>query len=97
MNGGDDETRILIRGIIIPVDWDQNGRVRTVGVLTGGEGEYEVAPGGAVDQLIAHLQSEILAEAVLLDHAGPVKKVRVDYFAILDWKESGDWVDARGT
>ena len=96
MNGDNDEQRTLIKGIVIPVDWDPNGKVRMIGVLTDDEGEYEVAPGGAGEQLVAHLRSEILAEAVLLDPAGPVKRVRVDSFAILDWKDSDDWVAARG-
>lgn len=97
MNCVDDERRILIKGLVIPVDWDQTGNVRTIGVLTDGEGEYEVGPGGACDQLMAHLRSEILAEAVLVDPVGPLKRVRVDSFAVLDWKDSDDWVASHGT
>ncbi len=92
MNGGSDRRRTLIKGLVIPVDWEPTGKVRTIGVLTDGEGEYEVVPGGAFDQLMMHLRSEILAEAILLDPAGSVKRVRVDSFAILDWKGSGDSV-----
>jgi hypothetical protein len=87
-----DPQRIMIKGLVIPVDWDQAGEVRTVGVLTDDEDEYEVAQGGASDQLMLHLRSEILADAVLLDPAGSVKRVQVHSFAILDWKETGDWV-----
>ena len=77
MTGGDEERRMLLKGIVVPVDWDQTGKVRTIGVLTDYEGEYEVTPGGASDQLMMHLRSEILAEAVLLNPVGPVKRVRI--------------------
>ena len=90
MNNDNDERRILLKGIVIPVDWDPEGNVRTVGILTDDEREYEVASGGAGDQLVAHLRREIFAEAVLLNTAGPVKRVRVDFFEILDWKDYED-------
>jgi len=95
--GDDGEQRILIKGLVIPVDWDQTGGVRRIGVLTDDEGEYEVEAGGACDQLLTHLRSEILAEAVLLDPIDPVRRVRVESFAVLDWKDSDDWSPARGT
>ena len=89
----DDESgRLLVRGLVIPIDWHSNGAVRTMGILTDDEHEYEVAPGGAGDQLIAHLRSEILARAVLLEPAGAVTRIRIDSFAILDWKDSNDTV-----
>ena len=97
MNRDKDARRIMIKGLVIPVDWDQTGMVRTIGILTDDEAEYEVEPGGACDQLMAHLRSEILAEAVLLDPVGQLKRVRVDSFAVLDWKDSDDWVASRGT
>jgi hypothetical protein len=87
----------MIKGLVIPVDWEQTGKVRVIGILTDDEGEYEVAPGGACDHLMAHLRSEILAEAVLLDFVGPLKRVRVDSFAVLDWKASDDCGASRET
>lgn len=90
----DDESgRLLVRGLVIPIDWHSNGAVRTMGILTDDEHEYEVAPGGAGDQLIAHLRSEILARAVLLEAADAVTRIRIDSFAILDWKDFNDHVE----
>jgi hypothetical protein len=87
----------MIKGLVIPVDWDQTGKVRKVGVLTDDEGEYEVAPGGVSGQLKNHLRSEILADAVLLNGSGNIKTVRVNAFAILDWEGSDDWITASRT
>lgn len=84
MSGPNETIMLLLKGIVIPVDWDQSGKVRRVEILTEGEGEFEVAPGGAGEQLKVHARREILAEAVLLNKNGKVKQVRVKYFAILD-------------
>lgn len=90
MNGISESSMLMLKGIVIPVDWDQHGKVRTVEILTNGEGEFEVAPGGAGDQLKVHVRREVLAEAMLLDTAGNIKQVRVESFAILDWVDSDD-------
>jgi hypothetical protein len=92
MNRENDERRIMVKGLIIPIDWDQAGEVQTIGFLTDDEGEYEVAPGGVSDQLRDHLRCEILADAVLLNGSGNIKQVRVNAFAILDWEGSDDWI-----
>lgn len=96
MTGEDNERQILIKGLVIPVDWDSTGRVQKIGILTDDEEEYEVMSGWASDQLKDHLRSEILAEAVLLNGSSSIKRVRVDAFAILDWKGAEDWVTAPG-
>ena len=88
MNGVSESPMLMLKGIVIPVEWDQNGTVRTVEILTNGEGEFKVGPGGAGDQLKVHVRREVLAEAVLLNTTGNVKQVRVDSFAILDWVDS---------
>ena len=90
MNGACEDPMLLLKGIVIPVDWDQTGKVRTVEIFTDGEGEFEVAPGGAGDQLKDHVRREILAEAELLNTVGNVKQVLVYYFAILDWVGSAN-------
>jgi hypothetical protein len=94
MTGDHTERRVLLKGTVIPVDWDENGSIRTIGILTDDEGEYEVAPGGSGDQLKAQVRSEVLAEADLLNTAGRVKQVRVNSFAILNWVGLGDSIDA---
>jgi hypothetical protein len=95
MSGDDNQRRILIKGIVVPVDWDQAGEVQKIGVLTDDEGEYEVEPDGICDQLMIHLRSEILADAVLLDSVRSVNRVRIVSFAILDWNDSEDWIASR--
>jgi hypothetical protein len=90
MSNEADDIIILLKGLVIPIGWDQEGEVRAVEILTEGEGEFEVAPGGSGDQLKAHIRREILAEAALLNTLGQVKQVRVNSFAVLDWIGLGD-------
>jgi hypothetical protein len=97
MSSEGDDIIFFLEGLVIPIGWDQEGEVEAVGILTEGEGEFEVAPGGVNDQLKVHLRCEILAEAVLLKGSGNIKKILVNAFAILDWKGSDYWVTAPGT
>jgi hypothetical protein len=90
VSDADQEKQLTLRGIVVPAQWDGNGLVRSVAILTRDEGEYEVAPGGAGGQLTAHLRREVLAQAVLMNGPGDVKRVLVDSFAILEWNESDD-------
>jgi hypothetical protein len=89
-----DEIIFLLKGLVIPIGWDQEGAVQAVEILTDGEGEFEVVPGGSGDELKAHIRREILAEASLLDTAGNVKQVRVNSYAILDWIGLGDSINS---
>jgi hypothetical protein len=90
MTSATHERDLVLRGIVIPFDWDPDGQVRTVAILTRDEGEYEVVPGGAGTQLLGHLQREILAHTRLLNGKDGAHRVRVDSFAILEWNESGE-------
>jgi hypothetical protein len=87
MTGEDRTTDLTLRGIVAPIDWDPTGEVRTVAILTRDEDEYEVAPGGAGSQLLAHLRREVLAQAVAVNELGNRKRARVDSFAILEWND----------
>jgi hypothetical protein len=78
---------LTLRGIVTPVDWDLDGKVRSVAILTRDEGEYQVAPGGVGDTLLSQLRREILAQAVVLEAPSDVKRVSVSSFAILEWNE----------
>jgi hypothetical protein len=90
MESANHERDLVLRGIVVPSEWDIDGLVRTVAILTRDEGEYQVEPGGAGGQLVAHLQREILAQAEMLNGREGVHRVRVHSFAILEWNESGE-------
>jgi len=90
MNGAGQQSELTLRGIVTPIDWEADGSVRTVAILTRDEGEYEVVPGGAGGRLLEHVRREILAQAVMMAAPKDAKRVSVTSFAVLEWKESDD-------
>lgn len=85
-----EEGELILRGIVVPTDWDGDGVVRRVSILTSDEGEYDVVPRGAGARLATHLRCEVLARAV---HAGPgasSREVRITSFAVLEWDDRGE-------
>jgi hypothetical protein len=91
MSGGVGGEELTLQGIVIPTQWGPDGEVNRVGILTRGEGEYEVAPGGAGCRLMNHLRREVIALVTTVQGSEPEKSVRVNSFAVLEWDEiSGD-------
>jgi len=82
-----EDGQLTLRGIVVPIDWDLNGVVRAVAVLTADEGEYEVLPSGAGARLAMHSRCEVLVRAVAVDAEEPTRRVRVTSFAVLDWED----------
>jgi hypothetical protein len=92
MSDGAQRDVLTIQGIVIPTEWGANGEPTRVAILTRGEDEYLVAPGGAGERLMGYLQREVLARAQPLGDADHVKRVTITSFAVLEWNESSDAV-----
>lgn len=50
---------LTIRGVLIPVDWDEQGCVTALAVATQDEDQYLIDPGEETEKLFAVLQEEI--------------------------------------
>lgn len=85
-----EDGEMTLRGIVVPVDWDLHGEVRTVAILTSDEGEYEVLPNGAGVRLAMHSRCEVLARAVSIEPEGSTRRVRITSFAILEWEDADE-------
>ena len=48
-----------IKGLVIPVEWDQRGVVKAVAIAAFDESTYRVAPGGRGEELLGRLQREV--------------------------------------
>ena len=57
-NGTDDEL-ITIRGIVIPVDWDEEGNALAVAILGAGEEEHFVEQDREGKKLLELMQQEV--------------------------------------
>lgn len=85
MAEGRSASELTLRGIVIPTTWGADGAPTAVAILTRDEGEYEVAPGSASDQLLSHLRREVLARTIPLSGSAGQQRVKVLSFAVLEW------------
>jgi hypothetical protein len=90
LDEGIEKRTMTLRGIVVPVDWDANGLVQTVAILTPDEGEYEVLPSGAGARLATHPRCEVLARAVVPGPGDSPRRVQITSFAVLDWEDSDE-------
>jgi hypothetical protein len=68
-----------IKGIVVPVSWDDDGNVLRISVHTTDEKEYLIEQSKIGIDLLSHVQSKIVAE-------GPVRR-RLDGKTIINIKD----------
>ena len=61
---------ICIEGIIIPSDWDDNGKVIGLTIATSNEKEYPIAGDDQMAQLKPFLRQEVMIKGTLQDEKG---------------------------
>ena len=67
------ETSSIVRGIVIPVEWDDNGNALSAVIMSNDEQVYRVADGEKTKELLNFLQEIIVT--------GPVRKIdKREYF-----------------
>lgn len=49
----------VIRGVVIPIDWDERGNVVSIAISSHDETEYLVDKGGKGQELLAHVRKEV--------------------------------------
>ncbi len=65
--------QISLRGIVIPVDWDEEGNALKVALLTAHEKEYLLRDDGNSSRLLSLLRQEVDVTGTVREEAG--KKV----------------------
>lgn len=78
-----------IQGLIIPVDWDEGGRVLAVAVSTFDEEEYLVEKDGKGDQLLGLLRKEVEVSGIVGIRDGG-KTIKVKKYALINKSEGID-------
>ncbi len=69
---------LKIKGIVVPVSWDDDGNILRISIHTTDENEYLIEQSKMGIDLLSHIQSKIVAE-------GPVR-TRLDGKAIINVK-----------
>ena len=81
-NKGDDS--ITIRGVIIAVDWDDNGRVTAVAVSAHDEEEYVIERG---EELLGFIREEVEITGVPIRTENQCTFIKVKKFKLLGGNE----------
>lgn len=83
----DGKSKIL--GIILPSQWDENGKVTRISINTRDEEEYDIDYSGSGKELLNHLQQIVEIECKLMQRIGGQQYVKVfTYHLIQEPKET---------
>ena len=83
------QRRLTIRGIVVPVEWSDQGLAIQVAILTPDEHQYVVSYDGAGKNLFHDLREEVEAQ-VFLDEAQGARLVTVLCYEVLHQCDSDD-------
>ena len=70
---------ITIRGIVIPIDWDEKGNVVAIAVSTYDEEEYLICGQDKGAELRAHIREKVEINGVLRKEKGKKAIIVIDY------------------
>jgi hypothetical protein len=73
---------ISVRGILVPVEWDESGRVLTTAVSTDQEDEFVIDNDNRGEELCVHLRAEVEVTGRLREREGR-RIIRVEEFTLL--------------
>ena len=73
---------IEIRGVVVPVAWDAQGRVVAAGLAGVDEEEYLLTPGHPQAQVLGLLHSEVVVRGRLCRHPDGRKQINVESLRI---------------
>ena len=75
---------VVIRGLLIPADWDEGGGVIAIAISTYSEEEYRIDRNPKGDELFAFVRQSVkIAGPVKMDDRGR-KSIRVEKYEILE-------------
>lgn len=77
-----DNERVNIKGILIPVDWDDNGNAIRAAIFTGNEEEYLVEENEKGKKLLVLMQQMVEIKGMVREEAGR-KVITVKAFGTL--------------
>jgi hypothetical protein len=75
--------RAVLRGLVSPLEWDDEGRPLRLALLTADEGEYEVRLEGAGLLLLDLLREEVLVHGSVVPRPGSPPVVHVSSVRVL--------------
>lgn len=88
LEGGDENIeRVTIKGLVIPVDWDEKGTVVAVAISTHDEKEYLIDRDQKGQELLHFIQQEVQASGVLREREDKKKIIAVQRYTLFAQKK----------
>lgn len=75
-----DTRQIAIKGIVSPVDWDDDGNITDIVIATPSEDEYLVQDGELKEELLALVGAEILVKGSLVSNKDGERVIAVQEY-----------------
>ena len=74
----------ILKGVILPSMWDEEGAVMRISLNTQGEDEYIIDYSGRGKELLNHLRESIEIEGKVLQRIGGALYVKVNSYHIIN-------------
>ena len=73
-----------LRGLILPVDWDERGNIRSIAVSTNFEEEYLVEENPLADELLAFTRLRVKVRGFVRENENGKKIITVEKYEVLE-------------
>ena len=73
-----------IRGLILPVDWDERGNITSIAVSTNSEEEYIVDENPLADELLAFTRLRVRVRGSVREDQNGKKVITVEKYEVLE-------------
>ena len=73
-----------LRGLILPVEWDERGTIRSIAVSTNSEEEYLVDESPLADKLLAFMRLRVKVRGSVRENENGKKIISVEKYEVLE-------------
>ena len=73
-----------LRGLVLPVDWDEKGNIRSLAVSTNSEEEYLVDENPLADELLAFTRLRVKVRGSVREDENGKKIITVEKYEVLE-------------
>jgi hypothetical protein len=73
-----------LSGLILPVEWDERGTIRSIAVSTNSEEEYLIDESPLADELLAFLRLRVKVRGSVREKENGKKTITVEKYEVLE-------------
>ena len=73
-----------LRGLILPVDWDERGNIKSLAISTNSEEEYVVDENPLADELLAFTRLRVKVRGSVREDENGKKIITVEKYEVLE-------------